>query len=1003
MAMTNFDEQRLGPDQWSDAVAETDGPQLVVAGPGAGKTEFLVRRAAHLVDEAGHPPAALLALTFSRRAAADCRERIGRALRNPAGTIGASTFHSFFYRVLETHAPEALGWTELPSILTGPEQINLVSKLLADGPDADWPKTFRSLLGTRTFAAEVTDFILRANERLISPEELQERAADRADWRALPEFLRRYRRALAEKGRIDYGTLQAKTVEILENETVREKLADQYRYLLVDEYQDTTAAQARLLVLLNGARGNITAAADPYQSIYGFRGADLRNVVRFADDFRPPAGDPVRRWVLDTSFRTPAAILEAAVGLTAGIDLPGAAGPVKPADHPGRVEAYVFDHPSQESEWIAGEAVRLHLEEQVPYSRMAVLVRTKQRLLVELSRALERRSVPHDRPDVRLADHPAARIIFDLAQATAAVNPTEAAAPMRRLLLGKLFRIGIGEYRRLERRALAENGSWAEVIRKELPSGGALARLLEDSEWANRPAASGFWHAWTELPQFVPLALDSRQGEYRAAWASLSQTLHRAMERNPRLTLTEYARLADSDDFEATPLLDYRPEGRDQLVLTTLHQSKGLDFEAVFIADAVEGVFPDLRRHQSLLQVERLHLEQSDRETAALLRLQEETRLAYTAMTRARTRVVFTATKAGDDLEQRPPSRFLTKVVHPAQPSAPDEPGDGQPVTPQQAETWLRAALSDPGRPAPRKLAAAYVLAANPHPDLRRPDQFAMVRPPGPDRGLVPEEFTFSPTNAESYDACPRRFVLERLLKMSLSKDQYAEFGSLIHKVLERADRRAMEESRASTLPEAMDLLEEHFPEYDFGSGSWPEAWKKRARTLLENYYEHMAPPDPPLLVEHKVETELAGIRWKGRIDRIHRTTNGAALIDYKTSKNPPSKKEAAVSLQLGFYRLAARRDPTLEELLSRTPGGIFAPELSATFWHPLTFNDRNESRAVLDFDPGQDDEVRQNLEEAAAGVLAEDWGPQPGAHCGRCDVRITCPAWPQGKEAYSP
>lgn len=1001
MAMTNFDERRLGPDQWSDAVAETDGPQLVAAGPGAGKTEFLVRRAAHLVDEAGHPPTALLTLTFSRRAAADCRERIGQALRNPAGAVGASTFHSFFYRVLETHAPEALGWTDLPSILTGPEQINLVSELLADGPDDAWPKPFRPLLGTRTFAAEVADFILRANEHLIAPDELQAMADGRADWRALPDFLRRYRRALNDRGRIDYGTLQAKTVEILEKEQVREKLADQYRYLLVDEYQDTTAAQARLLVLLNQARGNITVAADPYQSIYGFRGADLRNVVQFADDFRPPSGEPVRRWVLDTSFRTPAAILEAAVGLTAGIHLPGAAGPVKPADHPGRVEAYAFDHPSQESEWIADEAVRLHLEEKIPYRRMAVLVRTKRRLLVELSRALERRSVPHDRPDVRLADHPAVRVIFDLAQATAAVNPTEAAAPMRRLLLGKLFRIGIGEYRRLERRALAENGSWAAVIRDELPSGEALARLLEDSEWAEQPAVKGFWHAWTELPQFVPLVLDPKQGEYRAAWASLSQTLHRAMERNPRLTLAKYARLADSDDFEATPLLDYRPAGRDQLVLTTLHQSKGLDFEVVFIADAVEGVLPDLRRHQSLLQVERLHLEGSDRKTAALLRLQEETRLVYTAMTRARTRVVFTATKAGDDLEQRPPSRFLTRITHPAQPSPPDEPGDKQPVTPQEAETWLRSALSDPGRPAPRKLAAAFVLAVNPHPDLRRPDQFALVRPPGPDRNLIGERFSFSPTAAESYDACPRRYVVESLLKMSLAKGQYAEFGSLIHKVLQQADEQAMKENRASALPEAMSLLEEHFPEYDFGSGSWPEAWKKRARTLLENYYEHLAPADPPLLVEHTVETELAGIRWKGRIDRIHRTPNGAALIDYKSSKNPPSKKEAAASLQLGFYRLAARQ--VISEILPQASGGFFQPELSAAFWHPLTFGDRNESRAVLNFDPGQDDEVRQSLEEAAAGVLAEDWEPRPGAHCGRCDVRIACPAWPQGKEAYSP
>lgn len=994
-------EQRLAPDQWDAAIAETDGPQLVVAGPGAGKTEFLVRRAAHLVDGMGTPASSLLVLTFSRRAAADCRQRLGRALRHPAGAVGVSTFHSFFYRVLEPHAPGVFGWKELPSILTGPEQISLVSRLLADGPPTDWPKTFRSLLGTRTFAAEVADFILRANERLLTPDGLRELASGRADWRALPDFLLRYHRELEETGRIDYGTLQAKTVKLLEDEEVREKLADQYRYLLVDEYQDTTLAQSRLLQLLNRARGNITVAADPYQSIYEFRGADLFNTVNFADDFRPPSGEPVRRWVLDASLRVPAEILEKAVSLTAGIDLPGAAGPVKPTDHPGRVEAYAFDHPSQEPEWIAAEAVRLHLEEQIPYGRMAVLVRSKRRLLTELSRALERRSAPHNRPDTRLADHPAARIVFDMAQAAAARNPAEAAAPVRRLLLGRLFRLGVGEYRRLERRALAEDGNWAEVIRSEVPDGGALAGLLENPEWANLPAAEGFWRAWNSLPQFVPLVRDPGRGEYRAAWASLSQTLARAAERNPELTLTEYVRLADSDDFEATPLLDYRPPDQDQLVLTTLHQSKGLDFDVVFIADAVEGVLPDLRRRQSLLQVERLNPNRRDRDTAALLRLQEETRLVYTAMTRARTRVVFTATKAGDDLEQTPPSRFLLKMAHPDPLSAPDETRSGRPVTPREAETWLRAALSDIDAPAPRKLAAACVLTANPHPDLRHPDQFALVRRPGPDRGMVEDDRIFSPTDAESYATCPRRFAMERLLKVSGSAGTYADFGSLIHGVLEEADRTAGAEGRASTLQEALTVMEERFPLYDFGSGSWLQAWKKRGRALLEKYYEHLAPSEPPLLMEHKVEIELGGVDWSGRIDRVQASKNGLALIDYKTSKNLPLKAEAAASLQLGFYRLAAERDPEVRELWSRTFPSVLKPEISAAFWHPLAIKE-NPRQGIRNYDPGQDGEVRRNLEEAVAGTLSEDWRPQPGSHCGRCDVRIACPAWPQGKEAFS-
>ena len=987
-------ERRLDPDDWPDAVASTDGPQLVAAGPGAGKTEFLVRRIAHLVDEARIPGSAILVFTFSRRSAADLRTRIDRSVSSPAGSPGVSTFHSFAYRLLELYAADVLGWTAMPSILTGPEQADLVAGLLASDPPRCWPPPFDRLLGTRTLAAEVTEFILRSRERMLGPEELAALGFEREEWGALPRFTARYDRALTRLNRIDYGTLLSKAVEVLGNRRVSEEAAEQYRYLLVDEYQDTTLAQAALLQGLFRRRGNLTAAADPYQSIYAFRGADISNVTGFAADFPHAGGAPTRRWVLGSSFRVPAEILRAAERLTAGVDMPGAAGPVHPAPHPGRVDIHVFDQESEEAEWIASEAALLHLEKGVPYHRMAVLVRTKRRLLRELSRALERRSIPHDRPDIRLVDHPAARMIFDLVEAAATPDRGRAAAPLRRLLLGPLFDLGLGRQRRIERSLLSSGRTPAETVRREVEEGGGLASLLEDPSWTELPAVHAFWHAWTGLPQFRSLASDPDRGGFRAAWTSLAQNLARMEERSPATTLVEYMRLAESEDFEASPLLSYRNPSEDRMVLTTLHQAKGLEFDIVFAADAVEGVLPDLRRHRTLLGIDQIGASGSTgigRGQEAGRRLQEETRLMYTAMTRARLRVVVTATSAGFGGEHRRPSRFLDVIAGGEQAASPADPRTGRTITIREAEAWLRTVLADPSEPGGRRLGAARVLAAGARLGLRPPAEYAAVHRPGSDAGLLSSGRRLSPTDAQSYHDCPREFVLQRVLKVSPAAGPYLTFGNLIHTVLERTEQQALDEGRRSTLEEALARLDEELPHHDLGASSIGEAWRRRAVLLLTRLYEGRPHPDAdPVLLEHGVEIELGGAVWRGRIDRIEQDPDGRLrIVDYKTAKSPPPLKEAARSLQLGFYTLAAAADEA---------AGAFGEVSQAEFWHPLATDPKKRTSS---FDPARLEETRARLEEIAGRIAGEDWDPKPGKTCRRCEVRLVCPAWPEGQEAY--
>jgi len=946
-------------------IEDTDGRQLVVGGPGTGKTEFLVRRAELLIEH-GAAPDDLLLLSFSRRGVADVRNRLQRRMDRTSISIPAMTFHALAARILETA-------DTVPALLTGPEQVTLVHHLLLREDPVDWPLPFRALLTTDSFATEVTDFLLRCSEQLIDPDELE--TSDRADWAALPGLLRRYRVHLAEVGRIDYGTLLVEAIRVIDDDDT----VLPYRYVLVDEYQDTTAAQAGLLDRLS--TGNITVAADPYQSIYSFRGTDLHNVARFSRS--------ARRLVLTTSFRVPAEILSAAERVVAGGSLPGAAGPVHPAPGKGSVETYRFTQQSEEAEWLAKEVQRLHLEQGYPYASMAVFVRSKRRFLPELSRALELRGVPHDEPDARLVDHPAVRAVFDCALA-ATSSGTERDRAVRRVLLGNLFGVSLGKMREMEHLHVA--ATWPEVIRAGVDDGEPLADLLEDPTWATETSAiHGLWEVWTGLPQMAPVAADPNRAEERAALTSLAQALGRLAERDPSMSLDTYRKMAGEEDFEATPLLSYRTPDEDRLTLTTLHQSKGLQFDFVFIADAVEGTFPDLRPRESLLGSRHLNTSLPEDTPGYLrFRLQEEMRLAYTAMSRARRRVVWTCTSRGFDEGRGMPSRFFASVADvDSVESALNRPAIAStPVTPLESEAWLRRIAGDPSEPSTRRTAAVSLLIDGPEWGMRPWRRFAGTAPRGPDTGLIGSHLTMSPSRAEAYLVCPRRFAFERLLHVGGEPSSYATLGLVIHGVLERVERAAMERGDArGTLDEALEHLADGWDPDQFGGLPWAVSWKRRAEFILERLYTQWPGSGVPIALERDLALVRDGIEWKGRADRIERRSDRLVVVDYKTGATPLTFDEAAASLQLGFYSLAVA-----EEFQQET--------VDAEMWYPAKRGQK--SIPVRGLDTHRIADVENAMRLAVAGILQEDWMPLPSPSCERCAVRLVCPEWPEGQEAFS-
>jgi RecB family exonuclease len=303
--------------------------------------------------------------------------------------------------------------------------------------------------------------------------------------------------------------------------------------------------------------------------------------------------------------------------------------------------------------------------------------------------------------------------------------------------------------------------------------------------------------------------------------------------------------------------------------------------------------------------------------------------------------------------------------------------------------------VRDPAETGPRRLAALGSLTG-PGPWRRREaSAFAGVARRGPDTGLVPDPVSLSPSQAEAYLTCPRLYAFRRRLQVDSGGTVYLDFGSLIHAVLEEVERAALERGDShATLDEALDALDEHFDPSAFGGEPWASAWHAKAVRVLTHLYEKWPGRGRVAAVEHPVEMEIAGTLWRGRVDRIEIEERPdeeplLRIVDYKTGTNTPTVPEAARSVQLGFYVLAARRDPRLSEL-----GFADAAEL----WFPAT---RAVNVTTRSLDTGRLDEVAGLMQQAAAGITAEDWTPVTGRQCERCPVRLVCPEWPEGREAY--
>jgi len=640
----------LNPAQ-REAVLHTEGPVLVIAGAGSGKTRVLTRRIAHLLGAVGVKPPEILAITFTNKAAGEMRERVGDLVGPPARAAWVMTFHSACGRILRREA-QRLGYRSNFTIYDQADQIRLVKRCLEE-LERD-PKRFTP----RGIHSQISN----AKNTLVGPDEYTERVASFYD-QTVAEVYDLYQKRLFASNAVDFDDMLFLTVDVLERfPEARQKWQEAFRYILVDEYQDTNHAQYRLLQLLAEKHRNLFAVGDPDQSVYGFRGADIRNVLEFEHDF--PGSYTI---ALEQNYRSTQHILDAANGVISHNrerkekNLWSELGDGEPV----RVIEVEDEH--AEARYVAAE-IALLVEEGFSGSEVAVFYRTNAQSRV-LEDVLVRQGIayqviggPRFYERAEIKDLVAYLQVLD--------NPYDAVSLLR---IANRPRRGIGDT------SLARLQTWADqreislweatdeadmagvgaAPQKALKAfRGAIESLMSAAQELEVPelieetlARSGYMESleaertieaqgrMENLQEFVSVAREWREqaqgvrpgvGGFAADASSPQDTTLSAF-------LQEISLYSDQDAIRGDTSL---------VTLMTLHNAKGLEFRAVYLIGMEEGIFPHSRSIE----------EQG---------IEEERRLCYVGMTRAQERLTLLHASSRmlyGGRNHNLPSRFLDEV-----------------------------------------------------------------------------------------------------------------------------------------------------------------------------------------------------------------------------------------------------------------------------------------------------------------------------------------------------
>jgi len=949
-------DKNLNKEQLN-AVTFGEGPLLIIAGAGTGKTTVITQRIKHLIVDKNITSANILALTFTEKAAFQMQERVDILLPYGYTNLWIHTFHSFCDRILRDEA-HTIGLDTGYKLISESEAILLIKKNIFDMK----LKLFRPLGNPTKFIDALLVHFSRLKDEDITPTQYLEWAKNQKSQEEKDQYLelansyKKYEELKIKESAMDFSDLISNTLLLFRTRPkILKRYQDQFKFILVDEFQDTNYAQNELAILLSGKNKNITVVADDDQSIYRFRGAAVSNVLQFKKNF--PTTEIV---TLTNNYRSTQTILDAAYQLiqhnnpnrleiVEGIDK-------KLKSHSkksGKEIELIFEERSEDEADKIAQTIKELTKKEYDYKDIAILVRANNHAQ-QITASLQRHHIPFQflGPGYLFAQEEIKDLI---AYVTFLTNLSDSVS-LFRVLSMDIFKISDIELNYLLNFAKKKNLSLFEALMyldqpflkpETVIKLTNFRKMAEGHLKKSRKDSAGqiLYYFLVDSKLFETLnntnsLLEEKKVQNIAKFFDRIKTFESERIDANIFTLAEWLNLMlQMGDSPKAADIDQRDENAVNIL--TVHSSKGLEFKIVFLVNLVSDRFPSRERNEKIPLPDGIIKESISEDTD--FHLEEERRLFYVGMTRARERLFFTgANYYGTGKREKKSSLFIHEAI---------------PNLLEKEKIKNHA----------QQLSLTEILSA-----YEKTDEKIEKKEP-----LKLTYITFS--NLQMFDICPLHFKAKVIFNIPTPTASVQSFGISIHNALYNFYKRLIE-GTTPTLKDLHEILKKDWISEGYEGKRHEEERFLQASEILDKFYKTEFKKDNiPLGLEMPFSFTLKnGVKVFGKIDRVDRKGTGIEIIDYKTGQDNP-KAEEAHKLQLKIYALAATK--VKDAILNKDPKDITLT---------LHFLEGN-TRKSMSFKQEDLDKLEDELIEKINEIEKSDFKCSGNVLCINCEYKMLC------------
>lgn len=935
----NLELEKLNSEQ-KKAITYGNGPVLIVAGAGTGKTTVITKRIAYLIEENKAKPEEILAMTFTDKAAEEMEERVDKLLASSYADLWISTFHSFCQRVLEEYGLD----------------IGLPTNFRLLDDTASWLLTRRNLgkfklnyykpLGNPTkFIHALISHFSRSKDQAIFPEEYLKYAEDDKSEEAerikeVALAYQTYQQLLLENNVLDFGDLINYCLQLFEKRpTILEKYQKKFKYILVDEFQDTNFAQYKLIKLISQPQNNLTVCADDDQAIYRFRGASFGNIVQFQKDF-PEA----KKIFLVQNYRSTQNILDLAHKFIE-TNNPNrleflekiSKKLIANTKEKGTIEHLHFVTSEHELQGVTNKIIEiLEKDKEANFNDFAILARSNE-VANNFSKALERANLPYQ--FVALKGLYSKPVILDIVSYLKLLDNYHENSAAYRIVTLPFLKISLEDVSKIINHSRKKSQSIYQSLKElDLISGIAeetkkqsiflLSLVKKHTALANEKNISEVFIAFLKDSGYLEY-LTKKEDKQSFDFINQFYDKIKAFEQNnleSRLKNFEEEIEMELEAGEEGKLSFDIEQGPEVIKIMTVHSAKGLEFKYVFLVNLVDKRFPTIGKKEPIEIPEGLI---KDIIPEGDLHLEEERRLFYVAATRAKQGLFFTSAQDYGGERKKKLSRFLNELDY----------QESKALIPKKEWQKERTEINQ-----------KTVLA-------------------------LPNYFSF--TQLKAFENCPLQYKFAHILRVPVRSKFVFSYGRTMHDALYETVKKLKEEK--ASFADILKIYKEKWVDEWYDSQEQKKQYYQLGEKSLEKFYEIFREKNPEILVindqlalEQNFNLKINEETLIGKIDRIDKIGEGVELIDYKTG-SVKEKLDSEDREQLLLYQIAA------EEVFGLKP-------------EKLTYYYLDEGKEISFIGSEKDKEKqKQKIISQIEKIKTSDFKSTPGWQCQFCDFKDIC------------